>query len=374
MNSRKKCAWLLVATGALVALIVAAGKIYSATQDPLSAFEREKAGTTGDYFADKTGSTTKKTANLSSAMLSPPDDPDSGGLAAATPSADAQDAPSAEETATAAPTPVPTANAAQELGGTKIAVTLLGIDSNEDREEKNMGSRSDVIVVCVIDVETPSCALLTIPRDTRVKIRKLDKSGNVKSTRTDKINAAYAYGGGDPANSCENALSAINGLLGTELYYYAAMDMDAIGPLVQAVGGITLTLPADIDGVGKEGETVTLNPDTAYTYVRKRKGVQGGSDLARTARQQVFFKALAQRIKELGVSSVPAVWNAMSGRVTTNLTLSQMAALAGVLSKLDTNAIGTYTVPGKGKTIDGTSFYIADGGGTEELVRTLFGQ
>lgn len=41
-----------------------------------------------------------------------------------------------------------------------------------------------------------TCTLITVPRDTRVKIRKLDKNGEVVTSRYDKINAAFAYGGG----------------------------------------------------------------------------------------------------------------------------------------------------------------------------------
>ncbi len=374
MSTRKKCAWLLVATGAIVALIIAGGKLYSATRDPLSAFEREKAGETGRYLADKTGSTAKAGAGGDSSPLLGAQNGAGQKNAPLQQSGAQAQAPLENKGAAAAPSPDPTADPVIELGGNRVAVTLLGIDSNEEREEKDMGSRSDVMVVCVVDLAAPSCTILTIPRDTRTKIRKLNSAGEVKSTRTDKINAAYAYGGGNPEKSSENALFALNTLLGTELYYYAAMDMDAIGPLTEAVGGVTVTLPADIDGVGKEGQTVTLNGETAYTYVRKRKGVQGGSDLSRTARQQVFIKALAKRVKELGVSSIPALWNAMGGRITTNLSLSQMAALGSVLANIDTDAIETFTLPGKSKTIDGTSFYIADSGETRALVKALFGQ
>ena len=375
MSTRKKCAWLLVATGAIVALIIGAGKLYSATRNPLSAFEREKAGETGRYLADKTGSTAKANAGGDPSLVLGAQNGAGQENASLQQSGTQAQAPLENKGAgAAAPTPDPTADPVIELGGNKVAITLLGIDSNEEREEQDMGSRSDVMVICVVDMVSPSCSILTVPRDTRAKVRKLDSAGEVKSTRTDKINAAYAYGGGNAQKSSENALFALNTLLGTDLYYYAAMDMDAIGPLTEAVGGVTVTLPADIDGVGREGQTVTLNGETAYTYVRKRKGVQGGSDLSRTARQQIFIKALAKRVKELGVSSIPALWNAMGGKITTNLSLSQMAALGSVLANIDTDAIETFTLPGRSKTIDGTSYYVADSGETRELVRALFGQ
>ncbi len=375
MSTKRKCAWLLVATGALVALIIAGGKLYSAARNPISAFEREKAGETGHYLTDKAGSTKHpKVGSDPSVQLGARSDAASEEMPKQNEqSAGHVEAPLENDPNAAVPVPDPTVDPAVELGANKVAITLIGIDSNEVREAQDMGSRSDVLVVCVIDLANPSCSILTVPRDTRTEIRKLNSAGEVKSTRKDKINAAYAYGGGNPAISSENALCALNELLGTELYYYAGMDMDAIGPLTEAVGGVTVTLPADIDGVGREGQTVTLDAETAYTYVRKRKGIQGGSDLARTARQQIYIKALAKRVKELGVASIPALWNTMSASVTTNLSLSQMAALASVLAEIDTDAIESFTLPGKSKTIDGTSYYIADKSETKELVQALFG-
>jgi len=379
MSTRRKCAWLLIATGALVALIIGVGKLYSAARNPISAFEREKAGQTGKYLADKYGSTAvRKSLEGPALLLGAQSSGGQSGLerppSQNTSLGSGHGSPQNPGSSGSAPAPEPTVDPAAALGGSKVAFVLLGIDSNEEREEKKMGSRSDVMVVCVVDMAAPSCSLLTVPRDTRVKIRKLNRSGEVKSTRTDKINAAYAYGGGDPHIMCENALFALNTLLGTDLYYYAAMDMDGIGPLTEAVGGVTVTLPADIEGVGREGQTVTLDGETAYTYVRKRKGVQGGSDLMRTARQQIFLKALAKRIKELGVSAIPALWGTMAERVTTNLSLTQMVALGTVLSNIDTDAIEAYTLPGRSKTIDGTSYYIADRDETRKLVQALFSE
>lgn len=369
MSNRNKYAWLLVATAAMIALIIGIGKLYSVTRNPLSAFEREKAGKSGHYLADKSGSTKKHT--FGGSLSSSPDEQNEPDQPPKQQNSSLGSGP--QHAAPVSPAPEPTVDPASALGGTKVAFVLLGIDSNDEREQKRMGSRSDVMVVCIVDMVKPSCSLLTIPRDTRTKIRKLSKSGEVKSTRTDKINAAYAYGGGDPRISCENALFALNQLLGTDVQYYAAMDMDGIGPLTEAVGGVTVTLPADIEGVGKEGETVTLDAETAYIYVRRRKGVQGGSDLMRTTRQQIFLKALAKRVKEMGVSAIPAIWSTMAERVTTNLSLTQMVALGSVLSNIDTDSIETHTLPGRSKTIDGTSFYVPNMEEAKKLVQALFG-
>ena len=46
--------------------------------------------------------------------------------------------------------------------------------------------------------------------------------------------------------SCENTLNAVENLLeGADIEYYVAMNMDAIGILNDALGGVTVTLEDD---------------------------------------------------------------------------------------------------------------------------------
>lgn len=344
MSTRKKCAWLLVGTAALCALIIVGGKLYAAARDPLAAFEKTRALPTPTAAVQE--------SSLSSRASAP------------------SPAPQSESAAVPAPTATP--SPAETLGSDTIVIALLGTDSNAAREAAEMGERSDVMVLLVIDAEDGECDLLTLPRDTRCKVQRLNAKGEVRSTRTDKLNAAFAYGGGDVHHSANNVLWSMEQLLGVDLNYYAVLDMDAISPLVEAVGGVTVTMPYDIKGVGDEGEQVTLSGETAYTFLRKRKGVEDGSDLARTARQQLFLKAFAQRVKALGLDAVSSLWAAASGYVDTNLSLSQAVALGSILSNLDVDSIDTHTLPGRAATIDGTSYYKPDADKIRELVEALF--
>ena len=62
----------------------------------------------------------------------------------------------------------------------KAIVLIMGVDKRED----DVG-RSDTLMIATIDPRLDQATLLSIPRDTRVKIR---------GRGYDKINAAYAYG------------------------------------------------------------------------------------------------------------------------------------------------------------------------------------
>ena len=254
-------------------------------------------------------------------------------------------------------------------------MTLLGIDTTPERQDAKMGWRSDSIAVCVIDIARKSATIITVPRDTRTKIQKRNSKGRVIGERMDKINAAYAYGGGAKKYSHENALQAISKLLGLDLQYYASIDMDSIGPLADSMGGVELTLEDTVPGVGKKGETVLLKGDKATLYVRKRKGITGGSDIARTERQQLFLKAAALKLKSMGpLAAVPVVLSSLGGRVRTNLSIEQILALSSVLKGLEENKLEFVTLPGKGRTINGTSFYIADQSAVKAIVRRAISQ
>ncbi len=355
MKNAWKYALLFAAAAGAVALIVWGGRLYRASQDPIKAFEGR-------------GNTPRPTENITSspqptAVVRPEETPQSGmeqetGQSGSGAGQEEQENPGAWF----------------EMSGDIVGLVLLGIDSNEVREEQNMGYRSDSIAVCAINVVDNTCTLITVPRDTRVKIRKLDKNGEVVTSRYDKINAAFAYGGGPDKFGHENALYALSNLLGVDLQYYASLNMDAIIPLTEAVGGVPVTLEQDMKGIGKAGETVVLHGETAYQFVRRRKGITGGSDVARTARQRDYLKGLAMRVKEMGaVAAVPSLLGALGNNARTNLSMEQMLALATVLSRMEDNALKMQCIPGRSKTIDGASYYISDPEGTRALARQAFG-
>ena len=74
-----------------------------------------------------------------------------------------------------------TADAGLMTSASEVHVMIMGVDSRKD----DIG-RSDTLMIATVDPKQQKAGLLSIPRDTRVKIE-----GN----GYDKINAAYAYGG-----------------------------------------------------------------------------------------------------------------------------------------------------------------------------------
>jgi len=243
-----------------------------------------------------------------------------------------------------------------------VNLLLLGIDTNTERRINKDGYRSDMVMVCAIDTAQNKATLLSIPRDTYTTIYKIDKeTGEIEETFQDKINAAYAYGGGATKYSYPNAMACVQLFLERKneleqplgftldipVYLYAGIDMDGIPPIASAVDGVEITLERGISGVGYKGQTVTLKYNNAINYVRARHGA--GGDLDRARRQQKFMVALANKIKDRGrediVGTILALYDDVQRYLFTNLSTDQMLDLGKILMKTDIDSIEMITVP-----------------------------
>ena len=101
-----------------------------------------------------------------------------------------------------------------------VHVMIMGVDSRID----DVG-RSDTLMVASIDRTAEKAALLSIPRDTRVKI---DGHGY------DKINHAYAYGGHTLTQE------SVEDLLGVPVDHYIIIDTKSFERIIDAIGGVDI--------------------------------------------------------------------------------------------------------------------------------------
>ena len=279
------------------------------------------------------------------------------------------------------PISTPTPEPARVLGANTINIVLMGLDSDTQREEANRGWRSDTIAVLVINVEKPSCTVLSVPRDTRAQVERLSKSGKELGAQYNKINSAFGFGGGPDARGHENLIASLDKLLfdglksDVHLYYYASIDMDGIPLLANAVNGVPITLDYDIPGFGTKGQTITLTGENARSFVRLRHGITGGSDIGRIGRQQAFIRAFATRVQQLGArDAISRLWQSLASNVHTNLNTEQMLVLGDVLTRLSLKDVEFITLPGSCKTIEGRSYYLPDTRDIRTLALQLWGE
>ncbi|MGH3131410.1 MAG: LCP family protein, partial [Gaiellaceae bacterium] len=109
-------------------------------------------------------------------------------------------------------------------------ILLLGTD-HANREDRATARRSDSILLVRTDPRRGRIAYLSIPRDLRVDVPGLGPS---------KVNAAFQVGG--PAL----AVQTIKAFTGLPINHIAIVDFGSFVELVDALGGIEVTVPAPI--------------------------------------------------------------------------------------------------------------------------------
>ena len=99
-----------------------------------------------------------------------------------------------------------------------VNLLFLGIDSDDEREAQQLGYRSDMVMVCAVDVEAKTATLISIPRDTYTTVYKIDTStGEVSKVVQNRINTAFTFGGGFTRYSFSKFLRLCRDVPGTAL-------------------------------------------------------------------------------------------------------------------------------------------------------------
>lgn len=239
----------------------------------------------------------------------------------------------------------------------KMTVMIMGVDRRAD----DIG-RSDTLMVATIDPEKKAAALLSIPRDTRVKIR---------GHGYDKINHAYAFGGHNLTKE------SVEQLLGTPIHYYFLIDTKAFERIIDAIGGVDIHVekrmyyedPWDDDGglvIDLRAGLQHMDGKTAIQYVRYR---DEEGDIGRISRQQKFIKAVMEKISSPGIiTKLPAIIKEVSSAIETDMSVTKMINLISVLKDARDRGLNTAMVPGKPAYIKDISYWLPD---VVELRRTL---
>lgn len=244
----------------------------------------------------------------------------------------------------------------------KATVMIMGVDKRND----DVG-RSDTLMVATLDPEKNQAALLSIPRDTRVKI---------KGYGYDKINAAYAYG------DRKLTQSTVESLIGAKIDHYIVIDVHGFTKIIDALGGVDIDVekrmyyedPWDDDG----GLYIDLQPGmqhmdgkTAITYVRYR---DEEGDIGRIRRQQKFMKAVMDKLVSPAIiPRLPSMVSAMYDAVETDMSISELLSFMGTLQEAKNNGLKSEMLPGKPVYIDDISYWIPNISKTRQILANTLG-
>ena len=125
----------------------------------------------------------------------------------------------------------------------------------------------------VMDKSKDEIKMISISRDTMTQIKTFDYKGNYLGKSKNHLGLAYSFGDGK-VTSCQYMVDAVSNLFyGMPINGYVALNMNAVGMINDAVGGVTVTVPEDmtqVDPSFAEGATVTLTGDQALKFTRYR--------------------------------------------------------------------------------------------------------
>jgi polyisoprenyl-teichoic acid--peptidoglycan teichoic acid transferase len=249
----------------------------------------------------------------------------------------------------------------------------------EDAGTFGKNGQADAIFLQTLDVNTGKTVIIGISRDSMVDIDVYSMDGNFIRTDHKQLCLAYAYGDGKKT-SCDNVIKSVSRLLyGMPIEFYCAMDLEPIGKLNDAVGGVTVKALEDITlsgGLLKKGETITLRGDDAKTYVQQRDISAIDSNMPRMKRQQQYLTAFAQsalRMTKRDVTTPVKLLNRFSQYITTNLDASKITYLT--TSVLTNNSNGEFDFRMvQGKVFKGEKYaeFVVDETALYELILDVF--
>ena len=212
-----------------------------------------------------------------------------------------------------------------------INVLFVGLDSGLGRTH----SLSDSLIVASYYPSRDTVTMISFPRDLgRIPLYK----GGVYPAR---INTFLGYAGRHPELFPEGPIVALmrelGFILGINIHYYAATNLDGLPSAVDAVGGVDVLVDRPIAdprwGLYLEPGQYHLNGVTVMPFVRSRYG-ENNDDWKRARRQQQVILALAARVKDPSVAlRLPEVISALSEVVRTNVPREQAQMLLSIVEK-----------------------------------------
>ncbi|HEY3469608.1 MAG TPA: LCP family protein, partial [Amycolatopsis sp.] len=203
------------------------------------------------------------------------------------------------------------------------------------------GQRTDTIMVAHLPDNSTKPTLLSLPRDSQVKI---------PGHGTNKINAAFSLGGP------KLLAQTVEGATGLHIDHYAEIGFGGFAKIVDAIGGVDMCIDKDMNdtvtGISIKAGCQSLDGRSALGFVRMRHSdATPRSDLDRVANQRKFIGALVSQIASPGtllnpfdffplLSSAPDALTMDSGDHVHNL-----AGLAIAMRGISSGGVVTTTVP-----------------------------
>lgn len=243
-------------------------------------------------------------------------------------------------------------------------ILLMGVDVATNSENPFKGNRSDTMLLISIAPYGKNINVISIPRDSKVYIAGRNKA--------DKINHAFAFGG------AKLAVRTVEETFGVKINNYLAISNEGVIKMIDTLGGLPIYIEknmkyddysANLHINLKQGNHVLSGKETEG-YLRFRHDSFG--DIGRIRRQQWFFDALLERLKDPTVIvKLPELLKIIPEYIQTDMSAYDLAKYAGMAKNVDTSTIQIATIPGSPSTKGVISYWIIDPLKTQDLINKM---
>ncbi|MCX4881215.1 LCP family protein [Streptomyces sp. NBC_00847] len=251
-------------------------------------------------------------------------------------------------------------------GQTPVNILLIGSDSRNSAENLKLGGHresvgapplADVQMLIHLSADRKSAAMVTIPRDTRVHIRKCKDpdTGKVYPATDDIINTTLARGGaGCTLNTWED-------LTGVYIDHWMMVDFAGVVRMAHAVGGVDVCVKQNVwdrstaaqrggSGLKLTAGTHKVDDVQALQWLRTRHA--WGSDLMRARAQHMYLNSMIRTLKGQNVFTDSSRLMDLAEAATKSLKVSEeigsvkkLYDLAMEMKSVPTNRLTSMTMP-----------------------------
>ncbi|GGL00840.1 hypothetical protein Sme01_40840 [Sphaerisporangium melleum] len=235
-------------------------------------------------------------------------------------------------------------------GRHRVNILLLGADAAPSRP----GARTDSMSVAAVDTRSGRTVLFSLPRNLQHvpmpegparRMFPFGFTGDGIPGRPALLNEVYQWAEDHPAmvpgvpagrRGPELLKRTIGGILGLPIDYYAMVDMKGFARIVDATGGVTVTVKHDIPyglegGVLRAG-TRRLSGQEALWFGRSRSD---GDDYIRMGRQRCLLDAMARQADPFTVlRSFERLADAAKRYISTDIPQESLPAFIALSSKI----------------------------------------
>ncbi len=250
------------------------------------------------------------------------------------------------------PTPIPPTEVIPQCGGPEVMfILLVGSDTRGNSYSNGL---ADAIRILRVDFVNPGVTILSFQRDLYVEIPEISDHHGITHG---KLNQAYLYGNDTfkyydgPGQGLGLLALTLEHNFGARVDYSAAVNLQTFVKVVDALGGIDINLPSEIDGRMPGARSADLyfpageqHLDGYRTMLLAR--VRPNGDLARNHTQDLILKTLA--VKLLNPSTllqIPSLIEAFKGSIQTDLVQTEIAQLICLSAIIDPQNIKSVNFP-----------------------------